>query len=78
MKLLLTTVHLMILLAGCRQVECVEVSETETPIPVAEVIAHGYETQDGSVITYSDVTVGDDKAPEDLDTKDYSDRSTAK
>lgn len=78
MKLLLTTVQLTVLLAGCRLVKCVEIPETEAPITVAEVIAHGYETQDGSVITYSDVTVGDDKAPEDLDTKDYSDRSTAK
>lgn len=78
MKLLLTTFQLTILLAGCRQVKCVEVPETESPIPVAEVIVHGYETQDGSVVTYSDVTVGEDRSSEDIDTKDYSDRSTAR
>lgn len=54
---------------------------TETganPVPVVETVAHGYETEDGTVVRYSDVETGKDSSKDGGQKDDYSDRATAR
>jgi ABC-type tungstate transport system permease subunit len=67
-------------LTGCAPKNKLSIT-TETganPVPVVETIAHGYETEDGTVVRYSDVETGKDSAKDGGQKDDYSDRATAK
>ena len=68
MKFMLTMI-LATLIGGCQWMKT---------SPENEPIVHGYETEDGTVVRYSDVETGRDSAKDGGQKDDYSDRATAR